>query len=85
MLICGGVYEVRTRREALFPVTVFTDPTTSKSISSSILTRSAQAQIVIILVVTFLHNIAFNAGTFYLALYYQVSAVHCATVSYLIK
>jgi hypothetical protein len=28
---------------------------------------------VIILVVTFLHNFAFNAGTFYLALYYQVS------------
>jgi hypothetical protein len=28
--------------------------------------------LVIILVVTFLHNFAFNAGTFYLALYYQV-------------
>jgi len=23
--------------------------------------------------ITFLHNFAFNAGTFYLALYYQVS------------
>lgn len=28
---------------------------------------------VIILVINFLHNFAFNAGTFYLALYYQVS------------
>jgi hypothetical protein len=28
--------------------------------------------LVIILVITFLHNFAFNAGTFYLALYYQV-------------
>jgi hypothetical protein len=29
--------------------------------------------LVIILVVTFLHNVAFNAGTFYLALFYQVN------------
>lgn len=28
--------------------------------------------LVIILVVTFLHNFAFNSGTFYLALYFQV-------------
>lgn len=28
----------------------------------------------ITLVVTFLHNLAFNAGTFYLALYFQVRA-----------
>jgi len=27
---------------------------------------------VIILAISFLHNVAFNAGTFYLALYYQV-------------
>lgn len=27
---------------------------------------------VLILIITFLHNFAFNAGTFYLALYYQV-------------
>lgn len=31
VLLCGGIYEVRTKRDALFPVTVFTDPTASKS------------------------------------------------------
>ncbi|KAH9937425.1 major facilitator superfamily domain-containing protein [Fomitopsis serialis] len=54
ILVCGGMYEVRTRRDALFPSAVFTDLT-----------------IVSTLVVVFLHNFAFNAGTFYLALFFQ--------------
>ncbi|KAI0728583.1 amino acid permease ScVBA-like protein [Fomitopsis betulina] len=54
VLIMAGVYEVRTKRDALFPTAVFTDWT-----------------IVSILVVVFLHNFAFNAGTFYLALFFQ--------------
>ncbi|KAI0932557.1 hypothetical protein AcV5_004253 [Taiwanofungus camphoratus] len=54
ILISAACYEVRTKRDALFPPVVFQDPT-----------------IVIILVIIFLHNFAFNAGTFYLALFFQ--------------
>jgi len=59
VLVCGGIYEVHTKRDALFPVTAFTDLTT-----------------VIILLVTFLHNFAFNSGTFYLALFFQSMGRH---------
>ncbi|EGO30980.1 hypothetical protein SERLADRAFT_432641 [Serpula lacrymans var. lacrymans S7.9] len=55
VLIAGGLYEVFTTRDALFPATIF-----------------RQFSIIAILVVTFLHNFAFTAGTFYLALYYQL-------------
>ncbi|OCH96676.1 amino acid permease ScVBA-like protein [Obba rivulosa] len=54
VLACGGIYETRTSRDALFPPVAFRDLT-----------------IVIVLCVIFLHNFAFNAGTFYLALYFQ--------------
>ncbi|KAI0735458.1 amino acid permease ScVBA-like protein [Earliella scabrosa] len=54
VLLLGVIYEVRTKRDALFPPIAFKDRT-----------------IVITLAVTFLHNFAFNAGTFYLALYLQ--------------
>ncbi|KAI1797613.1 amino acid permease ScVBA-like protein [Ganoderma leucocontextum] len=54
VLLLGVTYEVRTKRDALFPPIAFKDRT-----------------IMITLVVTFLHNLAFNAGTFYLALYFQ--------------
>lgn len=54
ILVLGGVYEMHTKRDALFPPSAFRNFT-----------------VVIILVVTFLHNFAFNSGTFYLALYFQ--------------
>ncbi|KAI0757307.1 major facilitator superfamily domain-containing protein [Daedaleopsis nitida] len=54
VLLLAATYEVRTKRDALFPPVVFKDRT-----------------IVITLVASFLHNFAFNAGTFYLALYLQ--------------
>ncbi|KAH9890971.1 amino acid permease ScVBA-like protein [Cubamyces lactineus] len=54
VLVAGAFYEVRTKRDALFPPIVFKDRT-----------------IVITLATSFLHNFAFNAGTFYLALYFQ--------------
>ncbi|KAH9947709.1 amino acid permease ScVBA-like protein [Amylocystis lapponica] len=54
VLVGGGLYEVRTKRDALFPPIMFKDLT-----------------IVIILIIVFLHNFAFNAGTFYLALFFQ--------------
>ncbi|KAJ3490511.1 hypothetical protein NLI96_g1390 [Meripilus lineatus] len=54
ILIIGGLYEVSTRREALFPASSFKNITT-----------------VSILIINLLHNFAFNAGTFYLAIYFQ--------------
>lgn len=74
VLIVAGFYEVRTTRDALFPRTAFTDRTTSESLGSAqLLTRGIHFCLpVIILVVNFLHNLCFNAGTFYLALYFQV-------------
>jgi hypothetical protein len=39
--------------------------------------------IVIILVITFLHNVAFTAGTFYLVLYFQVSHSLTAYIDHL--
>ncbi|KAF9498060.1 amino acid permease ScVBA-like protein [Pleurotus eryngii] len=54
ILIIGGVYEVFTKREALFPKQVFCNSTA-----------------IIVFILSFLHSVAFNAGTFYLALYFQ--------------
>ncbi|KAJ6519489.1 amino acid permease ScVBA-like protein [Mycena sanguinolenta] len=56
ILVCGGVYETRTKRDCLFPAATFSDLRT-----------------IIVLVITFFHNVAFNAGTFYLALFYQAA------------
>ncbi|KAJ7462732.1 amino acid permease ScVBA-like protein [Mycena galericulata] len=56
ILVCGGVYETRTKRDCLFPAATFSDRRT-----------------IIVLVITFFHNVAFNAGTFYLALFYQAA------------
>ncbi|KDQ59941.1 hypothetical protein JAAARDRAFT_153996 [Jaapia argillacea MUCL 33604] len=55
-LLVGTWYEMRTKREALFPQAVF------RSVTGGA-----------VLIVSFLHNFAFNAGTFYLALYLQVA------------
>ncbi|TFK57496.1 MFS general substrate transporter [Heliocybe sulcata] len=60
LLGTGAVYEIYTKRDALFPPAAFKDRTA-----------------VVILIITFLHQFAFNAGTFYLALYFQ--AVNGAT------
>ncbi|KAJ7102269.1 major facilitator superfamily domain-containing protein [Mycena belliarum] len=56
ILLCGGVYETRTKRDCLFPKATFSDRRT-----------------VVVLVITFFHNVCFNAGTFYLALYFQAA------------
>lgn len=55
VLILGGLYEVKTTREPLFPPVAFRDH-----------------NVVAILVITFLHNVAFTAGTFYLVIYFQI-------------
>jgi len=73
VLACGSLYELYTTRDALFPPTAFKDMTTGPySLCLSEIFTHFRA-LVIILVVTFLHNFAFNAGTFYLAFYFQVS------------
>ncbi|KAL4243172.1 MFS transporter superfamily protein [Abortiporus biennis] len=59
VLVFAGCYELRTKRDALFPPSVFYNLTT-----------------VVILTINFLHNFIFNAGTFYLALYFQVVKGH---------
>ncbi|KAF5375143.1 hypothetical protein D9758_000065 [Tetrapyrgos nigripes] len=56
ILVCGGFYEVHTKRESLFPPTLFSNGTAA-----------------LVLFITFLHNVAFNAGTFYLALFFQAA------------
>lgn len=70
MLISAGVYEVRTTRDALFPQAIFSN--FNISMSTFPLVPSFLIFLVILLTVSLLHNVAFNAGTFYLALYYQV-------------
>ncbi|TFK20136.1 MFS general substrate transporter [Coprinopsis marcescibilis] len=56
ILIGAGFHERYTKRECLFPPTMFQDPTAA-----------------IVLVINFLHNLAFTAGTFYLALFFQAA------------
>ena len=70
MLISAAVYEVRTTRDALFPQAIFSN--FNISMSTFPLVPSFLIFLVILLTVSLLHNVAFNAGTFYLALYYQV-------------
>lgn len=73
ILVCAGFYEVHTTREALFPPAAFKSLTVGKKLAlRGFLFGSWCEPIVIILTVTFLHNFAFTAGTFYLALYFQV-------------
>lgn len=73
VLLCGGIYEKYTTRECLFPPTTFTDPTTGTKPSiarrDTIFTCGST---VIILVISFLHQVTFTSGTFYLSLFYQV-------------
>ncbi|TDL28795.1 MFS general substrate transporter [Rickenella mellea] len=64
VLVIGSVYEMRTKRDPLFPASMFSD-----------------VRIAVILIISFLHNFAFNAGTFYLALYYQARRFPPAAVN----
>lgn len=74
ILVCGGFYETYTTRDCLFPPSTFKNITAGSLFLLHPLEANANLAFppVIILFVTFLHNFAFNAGTFYLALYYQV-------------
>ena len=73
LLALGAVYEVKTPREALFPIQLF------KDISCGTVTSVASLNAVFmdhgtvaILIVVFLHSFCFTAGTFYIAIYFQV-------------
>lgn len=73
VLVVAGFYEVRTKRDALFPPIAFRDRTIGEYPINSGRGTLLTIVVVITLATTFLHNFAFNAGTFYLALYFQVS------------
>ena len=73
ILIIGYFYEKHTNRDALFPSRMLNNVTVGELLYDGInrhhlLTLSSGT----ILIISFLHNFAFNAGTFFLALYYQV-------------
>jgi hypothetical protein len=74
LLISAGFHEVYTTRDALFPRAIFNNFNISMSTVSFFGTIFSDILLVIILIVSLLHNVAFNTGTFYLALYYQVRA-----------
>lgn len=82
LLISAGVHEVHTSRDALFPRAIFSNFNISMSTMFSLGAIFPDLLLVILLIVSLLHNVAFNTGTFYLALYYQVrarisSSEHC--------
>jgi hypothetical protein len=72
LLISAGVHEVRTTRDALFPRAIFNDLNIGASAVPFIFIFFSDEALVVLLIVSFLHNVAFNTGTFYLTLYYQV-------------
>ena len=73
LLALGGVYEVRTSREALFPPQLFKDVSCG---TAAFLFRqirhSRTIHTVAILIVVFLHSFCFATGTYYIAIYFQV-------------
>ena len=71
LLIIGVVYEIRTPRVAVLPSALFRSRTEGKLCLIQYRIHLTEWT-VIILIASFFHNVAFNAGTFYLALYYQV-------------
>jgi hypothetical protein len=73
--VCGGVYELRTTRDALFSATTFRDPSAGRGLVPATGRRRAKYVPGIILAVVFLHNFAFNAGTYYLSLFFQASTL----------
>ena len=85
ILVCAGLYEVRTSRDALFPPSSFKNLTTSEPMFYRLLSSDFDAaRAVIILIINFLHNFVFTAGTFYLALYFQVCVPLILTFEHLI-
>jgi len=76
VLLYGGYHEKHTSKECLFPPTTFNDLSTGYLLHF-IFKSLSEYYLVVILSITFLHNFAFNAGTFYLALFYQVRLLGC--------
>jgi hypothetical protein len=72
LLVIGVVYETRTTRVAVLPSTLFKSRTEGKPLLHCDAQVSHSEGTVVILIVSFFHNVALNAGTFYLAIYYQV-------------
>ncbi len=73
VLLGGAIYERYTSRDCLFPPTAFTDLTTgTRSFKNLEIYDLICDLTVITLIITFLHQVTFTSGTFYLALFYQV-------------
>ena len=62
---------MHTTRDALFPPAAFRSLTIGKEFLIDDIDELINFA-VFILIITFFHNLVFNAGTFYLALYFQV-------------
>jgi hypothetical protein len=73
-------YEKNTTKDCLFPETAFKDFTTGLPLSWT-LALLLKLNLVMILLISFLHNFAFNAGTFYLALYFQARPLPFSGIS----
>jgi hypothetical protein len=73
ILLLGVFYESRTTRDALFPLNLILQlPIGKLNPIANKLYRSIKPFTASILLLTFLHNVAFTAGTYYLAIYFQV-------------
>lgn len=70
LLLYAGYHEIHTSRECLFPPTSFNNLSTGYLLP--FIFTGLWILLVVILIITFLHNFAFSAGTFYLALFFQV-------------
>ena len=75
LLLYAGYHEKHTSRECLFPPTTFNNLSTGY-LFLFIFTRPSETILAVILIITFLHNFAFSAGTFYLALFFQVRPLY---------
>jgi hypothetical protein len=71
MLVIAVAYERHTTRDALVPPELFRRRTPGKHHKKPHICISVKLAAAVLLV-SFLHYVAFSIGTFYLALYYQV-------------
>lgn len=72
LLLYAGCHEKHTSRECLFPPTTLNNLSTGSFLPFLFSRVPSDILLAVILIITFLHNFAFSAGTFYLALFFQV-------------
>ena len=72
LLLFAGFHEKHTSKECLFPPTTLHNLSTGYLLPIIFHGSLSERLLGVILIITFLHNFAFSAGTFYLALFFQV-------------